>query len=300
MSQIQKTTLKRYNGTDWDPIHMAGSGDIVQIGSEFKVMGKDIGAFKNGDTIKSTDDITSVIKRMLQTRIAATYTAPKINFTGSQGAGNYEVGTNMNCTLTATFTQNDAGALTSIKINQDGSEIATGTTSPLTHTWTETLGDGSVTFQGVANYGDGAIKKDNLGDSSPTGAITAGSKSATLTYTGIRKAFYGADSTTGNAITTSSGIRALTATAGEVKKGSKFTISVPKGAKKCTIAFKATIGELAAVTYRESGNANITAQFTKSSVDVEGANGYTAVPYNVYTVAWAQPAAGSMTFDVVI
>ena len=29
MATIQKTTLKRYNGTDWDPIYLASSADLV-------------------------------------------------------------------------------------------------------------------------------------------------------------------------------------------------------------------------------------------------------------------------------
>lgn len=307
-STIQKTTLKRYNGTDWDPIYLSTSGDIAAVGEQIEVMGSNIGALKVGDVINATDSITDTLKKMLQTRIPATYSAPSVSLNtaaagsgATHAAGTYEAGTAINALLTAAFNKADAGDLTTLKITKSGTEVATGSATPQTYTYAETLGDGTVSLVATATYTAGAIKNDNLGDPSPTGSIPAGSKSATKTYTGIRKGFYGPDSAgAAEAIDTSAGIRALSATSGAVSKGTKITISVPVGSTRCTIAFRATVGTLAQVLYRESGNANITAQFAKSTVAVEGANGYTAVDYNVYTVTWAQPTAGAMTFDVTI
>ena len=37
MATIQKTTLKRYNGTDWDPIYLATSSDIVTLAAAHTV-----------------------------------------------------------------------------------------------------------------------------------------------------------------------------------------------------------------------------------------------------------------------
>lgn len=37
MATIQKTTLKRYNGTDWDPVYLANSADISYLGAGFTV-----------------------------------------------------------------------------------------------------------------------------------------------------------------------------------------------------------------------------------------------------------------------
>lgn len=307
-STIQKTTLKKYNGTNWDSIHLATSGDITMVGEQIEVMGSNIGALKVGDVINASDSITDTLKKMLQTRIPATYAAPSVSLNtaaASSGAvhaaGTYEAGTAINALLTAAFTKADAGDLTTLKITKSGTEVVSGATSPQTYNYNETLGDGTVSLVATAEYTAGAVKNDNLGDPSPSGSIPAGSKNATRAYTGIRKGFYGPDSAgAAEAINTSAGIRALTATSGAVSKGTKLAISVPAGSTRCTIAFRATVGSLAQVLYRESGNANITAQFTKTTVAVEGANGYTAVDYNVYTVTWAQPTAGAMTFDVTI
>lgn len=304
MATVQKTTMKRFNGTDWDPIHLATSGDITQMGETFQVMGEPMGALNVGDTINATDSVTTIIKKMLQTRIAPSYTKPTASLTaGSQKGGNYEAGTSIDTLLTAAFTKNDAGDLTALKILKNGStEVVTGASTPQTYQYTETLADGSTRFEASATYGDGEVKNDNLGDPSPTGQIKAGTvKSSAITFNGIRKYFYGYD-TSGvtTAIDTSAGIRALTASSGAASKGTKFSISVPAGATRCTIAFDKTIGTLSQVLYRESGNANITSQFNLSEVNVEGANNYTAKAYNVYTISWAQPTAGAMTFDVTI
>lgn len=310
MATIQKTTLKRFNGTDWDPVHLATSGDITQAGESWQIMGQSIGAYNVGDTVNASDMITDILKKMTQTRIAATYTAPTLGFTAAQGstgtgslyaAGNYEAGSNINAKLTATATQNDAGELTNLKINNGSADVVTGTTNPAVYEYAGQLGDNVVTFTATYAYADGAVKNDNLGDPSPTGQIKAGSKTATIKYTPFRKYFYGADSAgEQTAIADSADIRALTASTGGASKGTKFSIPVPVGSTRCTIAFKSTVGTLAQVLYRESGNANITGQFQLSKVNVEGANGYTATEYNVYTISWAQPTAGAMTFDVTI
>ena len=302
MATVQKTTMKRFNGTDWDPIHLATSGDITQAGESWQIMGQAIGAYAVGDTINATDSVTEILKKMTQTRIPATYTKPALAFTVQTGnnGGNYEAGTALTATLRAVFTKNDAGDLTNLKINNGTSDVVTGATTPQSYEYTGTLGDTAVTFTATAAYAAGEVKDDNLGDPSPSGQIKAGSLTKTITYTPFRKYFYGADSTGSAAIADSAGIRALNGSSGKATKGTKFSITVPAGSTRCTIAFDKTVGTLAQVLYRESGNANITGQFNLSEVEVDGANGFDTKTYNVYTILWAQPTAGGMTFDVTI
>jgi len=299
------TEIKKYDKAqgDWDKIHPATSGTITQVGKEIEVKGKAIGAYAVGDKINLSDNLADVIAHLVQQRIAATYTAPTEAIAVASGTakGTYEVGTAIDATIRATFTQNDAGAITSHKINDGTSDVVTGTTNPAEYKYTATLGEGTVTFTATCAYDQGALKKDNLGDDSPSGRIAAGSKTATLAYTGIRKGFYGSDTTSSDAITTSDGIRALTASSGALKKGSNFKFVIPKGAKKCTIAFDATIGStISKVLYVEGSNTNVVGQFSFTSVSVEGANGFTAKAYTVGTLAWAQPTAADMTFDVTL
>ena len=308
MATIQKTTLKRFNGTDFDPIFLATSGDITQVGETFQVMGEGMGTLKPGDTVNATDMVTSTLKKMLQKQIPPVYTQPSLAFTAAKGtgegenfkAGAYEAGTKINVAMTATGTQNDGGAITAMKINDGKTDVVDGTDNPSNYQYEGTLEDGGKTFTASYAYADGPIKNDNFDQPYPTGQIKAGTKTQTLKYTTFRRYFYGADSTGKVAIADSAGIRALTPSSGGAQNGTKITITVPKGSTRCTIAYDATIRDLTSVLYRESGNANITGQFKKSEVQVEGANGYNAKAYKVFTVLWAQPSASGMTFDVTI
>ena len=299
------TEIKKYDKAqkDWDKIHPATSGTITQVGKEIEVKGKAIGAYAVGDKIKLGDNIADVIAHLVQQRIAATYAAPTEAIAVASGTakGTYEVGTAVDATIRATFTKHDAGDITSHKINDGTSDVVTGTTNPAEYKYTATLGEGTVTFTATCAYGQGALKKDNLGDDSPAGRIPAGSKTATLAYTGIRKGFYGADSTSSDALATSADIRKLTASSGALKKGSTFTMTIPKGSKKCTIAFDKAIGTtISKVLYVEGSNTNVVGQFAFATVAVEGANGFASKDYTVATLAWAQPTAAAMTFNVTL
>lgn len=302
MSTIQKTTLKRFNGTDWDPIHLATSADITRVGADITVVGSPIGALAVGDKINASDSVQAALKKIVQKRVAPTYTQPTIALAVASGTakGSYEAGSAIKATIRSTFTKNDAGDLTENTIKMNGTAVVTGSDNPADYAYEATLGDETVTFASTATYAEGATKKDSLDDPYPTGHINAGSKtSGNLQYVGFRKAFYGSDAAGDQtALATSAAIRALTATSGAATKGQTITASVPKGSTRFTLAFKASLGNLAEVLYKESGNANITGQFSKTSADVEGANGFTSVEYNVYTISWPQPTAGTMTFTI--
>lgn len=64
MSTINKTTLQRYNGTDWDNIYFATSADIVSMGAGFKASEDTIG-FKLDDVIEASDRVSNIITRLV-------------------------------------------------------------------------------------------------------------------------------------------------------------------------------------------------------------------------------------------
>jgi hypothetical protein len=64
-------------------------------------------------------------------------------------------------------------------------------------------------------------------------------------------------------------------------KGDTFIIDIPAGTKTVVIAIPATMS-LADVKFEESMNMGVLSTFNVSNVDVEGANGYTAIGYKVY------------------
>lgn len=61
MATIQKTTLKRYNGTDWDPVYLANSADISYLGTGFTVTKEPASVYTNGTAIAGTTAIATMI-----------------------------------------------------------------------------------------------------------------------------------------------------------------------------------------------------------------------------------------------
>jgi len=64
MSTINKTTLQRFNGTDWDSIYFATSADIVSMGAGFKAA-EDTTGFKIDDVIEASDTVAAIITRLV-------------------------------------------------------------------------------------------------------------------------------------------------------------------------------------------------------------------------------------------
>ena len=139
-----------------------------------------------------------------------------------------------------------------------------------------------------------------MGTSAPEAAvsITAGSKTKeTSAYTPFRNVFYGA-STTKPALD-SAAIRALTPT-GKAYAAGTLTLNVPAGAQRVVIACDATKAGVTKVINQTAMNADVTATFAKSTVPVEGAEGYTAINYNVWVFEPAVPYENTATLVVTL
>lgn len=173
------------------------------------------------------------------------------------------------------MTTADAASLTAGSDNNSGSGFIIGDAGG---------GDNAVSslkYRVTATHGAGVTAKDNLGaDSSPVVAIAAGSKTKdTAAYTPFRNVFYGAS--TGKPALDSAAIRALGKT-GKAYAAGTLTINVPVGAQRVAIACIATAKGVTKVINETAMNADVTSTFTKSTVSVEGANGYAAKDYNVW------------------
>lgn len=139
----------------------------------------------------------------------------------------------------------------------------------------------SLKYKATATHGAGVTAKDNLGsDSNPAVAIAAGTKSKeTAAYTPFRNYFYGA--TAEKPTLNSDYIRSLTKS-GKAYATGTLTINVPVGAQRVAIACIATAKGVTKVINETAMNADVTSTFAKSTVPVEGANGYSAKTYNVW------------------
>ncbi len=82
--------------------------------------------------------------------------------------------------------------------------------------------------------------------------------------------------------------------------GTTFTISIPVGAVKVTFAYPASLRDVTSVIYVEGLGADVKGAFTKTLVDVEGASGYTAISYKVYTFVPVEAFGATATYNVTV
>ena len=276
------------------------------VGEDIQVNGVNIGNLTDGKTISRDLTLAQFIKQMVQKAIPASYTQPSVSLVnnGGQAAGNVEAGSSVNIKLRANFTKNDAGDLTALEIKKGAEQVATGSSSPVDYSSTEALvvGDETVTFTATATYGEGGIKNNNLGEPSPDGHITAGSKNSSgYSITGKRSAFYG----TGVGATpelNSANIRSLTNKKLAPANGNTITINVAAGQQYVIIAYPATLRDITQIKYEETNDIGALSKFTKTQVQVADARGGEngLMDYKVYSYGMAVPAPAAMTFTVTI
>ena len=267
--------------------------------------GTSLGALANGETIPAGKTLDEIVAMITAKAIPATYNKPTISLANNSGqaSGNVEAGSSITPKLKATFTKNDAGAMSSISILKGSTSVATGTTSPLTYTGDAiVIGDETISFTATATYGDAPVKNDNLGNES-TDNWFAGDTVTSSAYSivGKRNLFYGTGVGAVPTIT-SDVVRGLANKKLAPTQGYSWDINVSKGQQYIVIAYPATLRDLNNVTYVEANDPNMAANFTKTTVKVADARGGTngQVDYKVYTYGMAGPAPAGMMFKVTI
>lgn len=157
----------------------------------------------------------------------------------------------------------------------------------------------SLKLKAIATHGAGVTAKDNLGDdSNPPVSISAGTKEKTTgAYTPYRNYFYGA--TTEKPTLDSAYVRGLTKSNKAYAAGT-ITINVPAGAQRVAIACLTSKAGVTKVINETAMNADVTSTFVQSTVQVEGANGYTAQEYKVWVFEPAVPYENAATLKVTL
>lgn len=270
----------------------------------YTIKGTNFGALGDGDVIPAGKSLDEIMAMATQKAISPTYIAPKLVIVNNSGtvSGNYEAGTTISPKLKATFTQNDAGALTGISVLKGDAEVGTATESPYAFVGDDfVIGDESVAFNATASYEAGAVKQNNLGQDDATGKIEAGTVNATSKYTfnGYRNAFYGAGTGDTPEITSdvvrSLSNKKLNISAGTVSMvvaaGSKYVVFACPGAKT-----------LSKVKYVEANDPNMLGSFDQSVVKIADARGGDngLKDYNVYVYTMAVASAADMTFEFTV
>lgn len=265
---------------------------------EYTVKGTDLGGIKEGTVIKEGTSLDDLLQMITQKRIPAKYVAPVIALTNG-GESAYEVGAKVTPVIKSSFAQNDAGVLVQHNILKDGEVVAESTTAnPLTYEQEFTVEEGTTFFSSEASYQAGAIKKDNLGEDSPEGAIAGGSISSNaVSISGKRSLFYGTGIGELPELN-SANVRELEHFKLNPVANTEFDIVIAAGQQYAIFAYPSSLRDVSKVTYVEMNDAFMAENFSKNLVQVEGANGYTSAEYKVYTYRMAVPAAAPMTFRV--
>lgn len=273
-----------------------------EIGSEIKVT-QAVGALKINQTFAATDTIKDILKKMLQQELQPAVTQPAVSLTFA-AAKAYEVGSKVIPSYSASLSTGSYsyGPATGITATS-WSVSATGVEAPLTTaagSFPEitVADDMNYKVTAVATHGAGADPVTNLGNPAEAGKkIAAGTKTATSgAITGYRNWFTGFSSEAVDSSSYNSAfVRALSPKNSSVNM-TAFTITTQAGTQRVFVAVP-TGYKLEYVKDRSALNANITAKFNKYSVQVEGANGYTATEYNLFAYE-PKTILGAATYDV--
>lgn len=214
-------------------------------------------------------------------------------------AKSYEVGTNVVPSYSVSFDKKSYAYGPAVSIVPSSYSVSDSSTTKNTATGSFdaiTVGD-STNYKLTATVeypADVSMPVSNLGNEYPAAQITAGTCSATSgAITGYRSFFYGLDDTT-DAID-SALIRKLTnGGAYNGKKSLTLKAADKPSVKRFIIAYPASSsrGGISSVLLTSTMNLDITASYVQqANVDVEGVNGYDAVPYKVYVYSPAEIGA---------
>ena len=238
--------------------------------------GGSLGKYANGATIPAKGKtLDEFLLDLVSKSVAPSFTAPSVSISAIPGATGYEIGYDPGVvTLSSSYTKNDGGNATSTIFYKGGTPLVANTNSPGILT-------SSVGYSVTVSYAAGtSTKNDNLGTPYPN-TITAGSTSASLSFTTYSKRYWGGISTPFNTSTIYD-ITALSPVPNSDNSGGSknitTTISIT-GTQYAFYAYPATNADLTSIMYNNFESINT---FTKTIVQIKNAQGYTQ-NYKVYT-----------------
>ena len=296
-----------YNGTAWAAMDGNYNAENVYFDEDLLTT-SEIGniTLTNGQaTIPSTGkNLKEVFQTIFVEEKNPTITQPSVSLTFAQAKA-YEVGESVTPQYSASLNPGSYqyGPATGVtatawQINDTASHsasTASGQFDPVV-----VADDTNYTITAQATHGAGATPKTNVGNDYAAGAIQAGTKSRTSSaITGYRNSFYG--TVTAKETVTSAIIRGLAGKSGKaLANGATFNVSIPVGALRVIIAYPATLHDVTSIQDLNGMSAEIKPSFAQQTVQVEGANGATAIDYKVYTLDFASANDTANTYKVTV
>ena len=295
-----------YNGTNWAACDGNYNAKNVYFDADLTLT-ETFGKYKPGasgsiDVPSAGQSVYGLIDDAFAQEKNPTATPPSASVTISGGYGTFEIGTKKNLTYSAslnggsyTYGPNPTGvAATGYTVTCDGKTADTATGS-----FENIVADGTKKISVSITHSAGNIPKTNKGKEYAAAQIKAGTKTATSSQSlvGVRHMFYGVVKSADFALD-SAHIRGLNHEAAAKKTISTFTAG--DGALKVVVACPAGYN-VTKVTLPSAMGADATADFVKQggTVQVEGAEGYTAAAYSVWVF---EPASipSSQSYSIVI
>ena len=234
-----------------------------------------------------------------------TTTQPSVSITASENKA-YEVGTTVTPSFSATlnpgsYTYGPATGVVASSWEVTDTDGHSSSSSSGSFDALVVGDDTNYKITAKATYEAGAVPKTNLGNDYAAGQIAAGSKSKeSAAITGYRCGFYGTLTAKDGEIN-SALVRSLTGkTTAAPKAGNVWDLSIPTGAMRIVFAYPASVREVSSVIDVGGMNAEIKTAFTHYTVDVEGANGYTAQSYRVYVMDRAEATTATNTYKITL
>lgn len=296
-----------YNGTAWAAMDGNYNAESVYFDEDL-VTTSAIGniTLTNGQaTIPSTGkNLKEVFNAIFVQEKNPTITQPSVNLTFAQAKA-YEVGTSVTPQYSASLNAGSYqyGPATGVTATAwevtdtagHNANTASGSFAAVT-----VADDTNYTITAKATHTEGAVPKTNVGNDYAAGKIAAGTKTKTSgAITGYRNSFYG--TVEAKDTVTSAVIRGLSGKSGKaLTNGATFNVSIPVGALRVIIAYPATLRDVTSIQDVNGMSAEIKPSFAKSTVQVEGANGATAIDYKVYTLDYANANDAANTYKVTI
>lgn len=293
-----------YNGSTWAAMDGNYNAENVYFDSDFTFT-TPVGTVTIPSTGSKVVDAAGMnIKDFLASIFAEeqnpTTTKPSIAFTKPSSDASYEVGTKVTPEYALSFNSGSYTYNTSTGVTATGWNVSDGTTTRTTQSGTmeeiQVIDNMNYKMTATATYSDGIIPSTNLGKEYADGQIKAGTTSSktSKSITGYRQCFAGGDST-GSELT-SAFIRENLAGKGNGASNRTITWAASDlaGMKRYIIALPVSGGKsVKSAIITSSMNADATADYVKqtATVEVEGANGYTAVDYNIWIYAPASIAS---------
>lgn len=305
--KVSKTAYE-WNGSAWAAFDGNYSADNVYFAKDFE-FSEAFGRYKPDGTGMVTvpaaaKNMSGLLDDAFSQEKNPSITQPTANLTVT-GAGAKEAGTNVTIGYTASLTAGNYqyGPATGITAKTYSVVFDTQTLDTATGTFdaVQVIDGFNKSVTATITYDEGAMPITNKKNEYAAGQIKAGSKSKTTgSVTAYRNTFYGTLTDKSIALD-SAAIRGLTGKSGStLANGSKFTITLPAGTQSVVFAYPATLRDVNLVTDTNGLGAAVTSAFTKSTIDVEGANGYSAISYKVYRTDFANPTDTANTYNVTI